>query len=144
MLSSLSSLKSSILDFIFQRYKLKQNEWGVWKSFGLASTTLSHRASWTTFADLRSVISHRGGKQFSFPRPWLRRRSVTGVENCLLLPQLWNHNGGCVVNLVMLVFRNWVFSTRNKLAKWSKQITGSRNTWTRDGFCAAEWDNGYE
>ena len=27
--------------------------------------------------------------------------------------------------------------------KWSKQITGSRNTWTRDGFCEAEWDNGY-
>ena len=42
---------------------------GVWKSFGLASTS-----------------------------------SVTGEENSLLLSQLWNHNGGCVVNLVLLVF----------------------------------------
>lgn len=30
-------------------------------------------------------LSQQGGKQFSFPRPRLRRRSVTGVENCLLL-----------------------------------------------------------
>ena len=42
-----------------------------------------------------------------------------------------------------LFYRNWFCTARNKLAKWSKQITGSRNTRTRDGFCEAEWDNGY-
>ena len=24
------------------------------------------------------------------------------------------------------------------------RMLGSRNTWTRDGFCEDEWDNGYE
>ena len=28
-----------------------------------------------------------------------------------------------------------------KLAKWSKQRSGFRNTWTKDGFCADEWGN---
>ncbi len=35
--------------------------WGVWKSFGLASTTLSHRASESSASE--------EGKQFSFPLP---------------------------------------------------------------------------
>ena len=26
----------------------------------------------------------------------------------------------------------------------SLRMLGSRNTWTRDGFCEDEWDNGYE
>ena len=66
---------------------------GVWKSFGLASTS-----SVTGLRELRSqtfgLCSATG----------LRLRSVTGEENSLLLSQLWNHNGGCVVNLVLLVF----------------------------------------
>ena len=39
---------------------------GVWKSFGFGFDKLSHRASWTTFADLWSVLRQRVGNKKSF------------------------------------------------------------------------------
>ncbi len=42
----------------------------------------------------------------------------------------------------IIYFNKWILCFLYfKLAKWSKQRIDARNTWTRSGFCAAEWDN---
>ena len=101
---------------------------GVWKSFGLASTS-----------------SVTGLRQFGFGKFSLRGREI-GKKNFCPSPDFdkLSHRGGklfivsCYLSFEIttegalwiwccLFYRNWLFTARNKLAKWSKQILRLRS-----------------
>ena len=44
---------------------------------------------------------------------------------------------------IFFLFLPCLIFLKYSLAKWSKQRCELRNTWTKRGFCAAEWDNGF-
>ena len=76
--------------------------------------------------------------------------SVTGEENNFLFPcpdfDKLSHRGWKIVYLIDKISEmKQTNPSRTSFADYvcAQDDIGYRNTGTRDGFCAAEWDNGY-